>query len=187
MENTGENYLLSVKKLFTYYKSLADKAINQISSEQLHWQYNNESNSIAIIMQHIAGNSISRWTDFLNSDGEKASRNRDAEFEETTASKEELLALWEKGWECLFNAINPLTEADLARIIYIRNEGHTVMEAINRQLAHLPYHVGQIVFVARMISGENWQSLSIPKGQSKLFNDGKFAAEKGKTFFTDKM
>lgn len=187
MENTGENYLSSVKKLFGYYKSLTDKAIAQISDEQLHWQYNNESNSIAIIMQHIAGNSISRWTDFLNSDGEKATRNRDAEFEETAATKEELLTLWEKGWQCLFDAINPLTENDLAHTIYIRNEGHTVMEAINRQLAHLPYHVGQIVFLAKMMSGEHWQSLSIPKGQSEQYNQGKFTADKGKTFFTDKV
>lgn len=98
MENTGENYLSSVKKLFTFYKSLADKAISQVTNQQLYWQYNNESNSIAIIMQHIAGNSISRWTAFLNSDGEKASRDRDAEFEKTAATKEELIAIWEKGW-----------------------------------------------------------------------------------------
>jgi hypothetical protein len=122
MENTGENYLLSTKKLFAYYKSLADKAIAQIGNEQLHWQYNNESNSIAVIMQHIAGNCISRWTDFLNSDGEKASRDRDAEFEETGVTKDKLLAFWEQGWKCLFEAIDPLTENDLLRIIYTQRK-----------------------------------------------------------------
>lgn len=174
MENTGKNYLASVKKLFSYYKSLADSAIAQVSDEQLHWQYNNESNSIAVIMQHIAGNSVSRWTDFLNSDGEKSTRNRDAEFEETATTRLQLVALWEQGWETLFNAINPLTENDLARIIYIRNEGHTVTEAINRQLAHLPYHIGQIVLIAKMQVGENWRSLTIAKGQSQQFNEEKF-------------
>lgn len=175
MENTGENYLSSVKKLFTFYKSLADKAISQVTNQQLYWQYNNESNSIAIIMQHIAGNLISRWTAFLNSDGEKASRDRDAEFEKAAATKEELIAIWEKGWQCLFNALNQLTENDLIHIIYIRNEAHTVIEAVNRQLAHLSYHIGQIVFLAKMMAGDNWQSLSIPKGQSKQFNERMFA------------
>jgi uncharacterized damage-inducible protein DinB len=178
MENTGDNYLASTRKLFRHYKALADKAIAQINEEQLHWQFNPESNSIAIIIQHMAGNSISRWTDFLTSDGEKPSRNRDAEFEETAINKEELLLLWEKGWQCLFDAIEPLTETDLTRIIYIRNEGHTVTEAINRQLAHLAYHTGQIVLLAKMLAGENWRSLTIPKGQSQQFNDSKFSERK---------
>ena len=172
METLAENYLLSIKKQFHYYKSVGDKAIARVREEQMHWSYNTDSNSIAVIIKHIAGNSISRWTDFLNSDGEKPSRNRDDEFEETAASKEELLMLWNKGWDCLFNAINPLTEDDLMRTIYIRNEAHTVMEAINRQFAHLPYHIGQIVYIAKMVTAADWQSLTIPKGKSKEFNAG---------------
>jgi hypothetical protein len=174
MQNTGENYLASAKKIFRSYKSTADRAIAQLNDEQLHWQYNTATNSIAIIMQHMAGNSLSRWTDFLNSDGEKAWRDRDAEFENSATTTTELLALWEKGWQCIFEALAPLTENDLMRIIYIRSEAHTVIEAINRQLTHLAYHVGQIVFVAKMLAGDEWQSLSIPKGQSKQFNEGKF-------------
>lgn len=170
METLAENYLLSIKKQFHYYKSVGDRAIERVSEEQLHWNYNNDSNSIAVIIKHIAGNSISRWTDFLNSDGEKLSRNRDDEFEETAESKEELLALWNKGWACLFNAIDSLKPDDLMCIIYIRNEGHTVMEAINRQLAHIPYHIGQIVYIAKMVTKDGWQSLTIPKGKSKEFN-----------------
>lgn len=184
MENTGSNYISNAIELFQYYKGLADRAIAQVSDEQLHWQYNTESNSIAVVMKHIAGNSISRWTDFLNSDGEKPWRNREAEFEDTAITKQELFNLWEEGWQCLFNALSPLTHADLQRIIYIRNEGHTVLEAVNRQLTHLPYHVGQIVFIARMLAGDNWQALTIPKGGSTAFNTQKFAEEKSVKFFT---
>lgn len=184
MENTGNNYLSSVRALFRYYKSLGDKTIAQVTEEQMHWQYNEESNSIAVIIKHIAGNSLSRWTDFLTADGEKQWRDRDEEFEDTVSSKEDVIALWEKGWQCLFDAIDKLTDEDLVRIVYIRNEGHTVIEAINRQLTHIPSHVGQIIFIAKMISGENWNSLSIPKGQSKTFNAGKFSVEKKRKFFT---
>ena len=169
MESTGNDYLSSIKKQFRYYQPLGDKAIERVSEEQMHWQYNPESNSIAIIIKHIAGNSISRWSDFLTSDGEKEWRDRDEEFENATTSKAGLVELWNKGWHCLYNAIDPLTEEDLLLIVYIRNESHTVIEAINRQLAHLPYHVGQIVYLAKMVSGENWKSLTIAKGQSKAF------------------
>jgi len=185
MESIGTNYLDSIKKLFRYYKSVGDRAIAQVDERAIHWRYNSDSNSIIVIVKHIAGNYISRWTDFLTSDGEKLSRDRDDEFEGEDMSKADMLALWEKGWDCLFNAIDPLTEADLMRIVYIRNEGHTVIEAINRQLAHIPYHVGQIVFVAKMISDDPWQSLTIPKGQSKDFNQDKFASDKKNQFFTD--
>jgi hypothetical protein len=185
MENSSTNYLDNIKKLFQYYKSVGDRAIAQVDEGAIHWQYNEESNSIATIIQHVSGNSLSRWSDFLNSDGEKEWRDRDAEFEETELSKQDMIALWNKGWECLFNAIDPLTEADLMRIAYIRNEGHTVIEFINRQLAHIPYHVGQIVFIAKMISEAPWQSLTIPKGQSKSFNQVKFASDKKNQFFTD--
>jgi hypothetical protein len=170
MESTGNNYLSSVKNLFSYYKTLGDRAIEMLNDEQIHWQYNQESNSVAIIIKHIAGNSLSRWTDFLTTDGEKPWRDRDLEFEDTPASTEDLLALWNKGWQCIYNSIDTLTEEDLMRTVYIRKESHTVIEAINRQLAHLPYHVGQIVYIAKMVAAENWTPLTIPKGQSKAFN-----------------
>ncbi|MCC6583646.1 MAG: DUF1572 family protein, partial [Chitinophagales bacterium] len=128
-------YLISTRKLFAYYKKLGDDAMAQITEEKLFFQQNEDSNSIAIIMQHLAGNMLSRWTDFLTSDGEKEWRNRDAEFEPVITTKEELIAFWNKGWQCLFDALEPLAENDLNTLIYIRNEGHTVMEAINRQLA----------------------------------------------------
>lgn len=163
MENTCGNYLLSAKKQFIYYKSIADKAIAPLTDEQLNWQYNAQSNSIAIIIKHIAGNSISRWTNFLTTDGEKEWRNRDDEFENQDLSKQQLLALWEKGWQCLFDALDSVDDIALDTIIYIRKEKHTITEAINRQLAHLPYHIGQIIYIAKMVEGENWQSLSIPK------------------------
>ncbi len=164
------NYLVSSRKQFRYYKSLGDKAMEQVSENGMHWKYNNESNSIAVIIRHIAGNSLSRWTDFLTTDGEKEWRDRDDEFENEILTKDELLALWEKGWQCLFDAIDPLVDSDLLHIVYIRNESHTVIEAINRQLAHIPYHVGQIVFIAKILLDRNWKSLTIPKGQSKAFN-----------------
>ena len=184
MQSAGDNYLVSTRKLFAYYKSLGDAVVARLDDEQLHWQYNEASNSIAVIIKHIAGNSISRWTDFLTADGEKQWRNRDEEFEDASLTKQQLANLWNEGWDCLFTAINPLTDADLLRIIYIRNQGHTVTEAINRQLAHLPYHIGQMVFVAKLILGEKWESLTIPKGQSATFNADKFAGEKKNQFFT---
>lgn len=174
MESTGNNYLSSIKKQFRYYQSVGDRAIAQVSEEQMHWQYNSESNSIAVIIKHVAGNSISRWSDFLTSDGEKDWRNRDEEFEDSSSSKGELIELWNKGWQCLYNAIDSLTSEDLLHIIHVRNEPHTVIEAINRQLAHIPYHVGQIVLLAKMIAGQTWTSLTIPKGGSKAFNADKF-------------
>lgn len=183
-----ESYLSSIKKQFEYYKSLADKAILQVEDDaKLNWQPDPNSNSIAIIVQHLAGNMRSRWTDFLNSDGEKPWRNREAEFEGGYENREALLEDWESGWKCLFDSLNSLTENDLERIVYIRNEGHTVLEAINRQLAHYPYHVGQIVYLGRMLAGENWRSLSIPKGGSEAFNAARFAQEKQRKHFTDSL
>jgi uncharacterized damage-inducible protein DinB len=173
MESNGNNYLSSVKNLFRYYKTLGDRALEKLNEEQIHWQYSQESNSVAIIIKHIAGNSLSRWTDFLTTDGEKPWRDRDQEFEDPHSSKEDLLALWDKGWQCIYNSIDALTEDDLMRTVYIRSEAHTVTEAINRQLAHIPYHVGQIVYIAKMAAAENWNSLTIPKGQSKAFNTKK--------------
>lgn len=180
-------YLPGAKKQFEFYKSLGDKTIEQIAEEKLFWQYNEESNSIAIIVKHLWGNMLSRWTDFLTTDGEKDWRNRDAEFDNDIKSKEELIAKWNEAWECLFNAIDPLTEIDLDKIIYIRNMGHTVMEAVNRGLAHCAYHVGQIVFIGKMIQNAHWHSLSIPKGKSEIFNAEKFAKPKHTEHFTDEL
>ncbi len=172
------NYLESAKKQFEYYKQLGDKTFAQLSEEQLFWQYNPESNSIAMIINHLNGNMRSRWTDFLNSDGEKEWRNRDREFEQLITTKAALLAKWNEGWACLFDGINALTTADLTKTVFIRNQAHSVTEAINRQLAHYPYHVGQIVFLGKMCADQNWQSLSIPRGDSDKYNADMFAKNK---------
>jgi hypothetical protein len=169
-----DEYLNSVIKRFEYYKTLAEQTFAQVSDEGLFWQYSDESNSIAMIVQHLAGNMVSRWTDFLTSDGEKSWRERDAEFEKVIADRPHLLTRWNMGWDCLFNALNSIGEDDWQKEIYIRNEKHTVVDAINRQLAHYPYHVGQIVFIGKMVAGAGWHSLSIPKGQSGHFNAEKF-------------
>jgi hypothetical protein len=165
-----ETYLNSVIKRFEYYKTLGEKTFEQVGDDGLFWQYNEESNSIAMIVQHLAGNMLSRWTDFLTSDGEKNWRNRDTEFESVIKSRAELLGKWNEGWACMLNALRSITEDDWGKTIYIRGEAHNVVDAINRQLAHVPYHVGQIVFIGKMIVGEKWHSLSIPKGQSESFN-----------------
>lgn len=181
------DYLESVTKQFEYYKLLGDKTFAQLPDDKLFWQYNTESNSIAIIVKHMHGNMLSRWTDFLTSDGEKEWRTRDAEFENDIQSRETLLKLWEDGWKCLFDALKQLNDQDLEKTVYIRNQGHSVVEAINRQLAHYPYHIGQIVFIGKMIADENWQSLSIPRGKSGAFNAEKFSQEKHKAHFTDEV
>lgn len=182
---TNKNYLESVKKQFLYYKTIGEKAMAQLEPEQLFVSVNEDTNSIAVIVKHLSGNMLSRWTDFLTSDGEKEWRNRDDEFEATIKTKEELMTLWDKGWNCFFDAVNALTPEQLSQIIYIRNEGHTVMEAINRQLAHYPYHVGQIVFYAKMLKQSDWTSLSIPKNKSNDYNADKFSKEKSTKHFTD--
>lgn len=181
------SYLESVKKQFEYYKSLGDKTFAQLDDKALFWQPNEESNSVAIIVNHVVGNMLSRWTDFLTADGEKEWRNRDREFEDIIKTREELVEAWEKGWACLFNAINPLEDKDLEQIIYIRNMGHTVTEAINRQLAHYSYHIGQIVFLGKLAQNEDWTSLSIPKGKSTEYNKEKFSKPKRKEHFTDDL
>ena len=181
----NSNYIESIKKQFLYYKIIADKAMEQLESEQLFAVANENSNSIAVIVKHLSGNMISRWTDFLTTDGEKEWRNRDAEFTETIKTKEYLLNAWENGWHCLFNTIDYLKSEDLSTIIYIRNEGQTVVEAINRQLAHYPYHIGQIVFYAKMLKQSQWNSLSIPKNKSNDYNTDKFSKEKSIKSFTD--
>jgi len=182
-----ESYLTSILKQFEYYKSLGEKAFEQLSLEELGVQQNEYSNSITIITKHIIGNMLSRWTNFLTEDGEKEWRHRDDEFIDNYTSKKQLLADWEAAWTILFSEIKPLKEKDLERIIYIRNQGHTIVEAINRQLAHYSYHIGQIVFIGNLIKKQNWQSLSIPKGASKTYNKEKFSKEKGRRHFTDDL
>lgn len=182
-----ESYLTSIIKQFEYYKSLGDKTFNQLTFDEMQWQSDENSNSISIITKHIIGNMLSRWTNFLTEDGEKEWRNRDNEFIGDYNSKEEIIASWESSWICLFNAIKPLNGDDLERIVYIRNQGHTVTEAINRQLTHYAYHIGQIVFLGKLLKGENWQSLSIPKGDSSKYNLEKFSKVKERKHFTDDL
>ena len=182
-----DSYLQSARKQFGYYKMLGDKTFAQLPDEKLFWQYNGNSNSIGTIVKHLWGNMRSRWTDFLTSDGEKEWRKRDAEFDNDIQSREELLQKWNEGWDCLFTALNSLGTQDLETIIYIRNQGHTVTEAINRQLAHYAYHVGQIVFLGKMLANNNWTSLSIPKGNSNQYNADKFSRPKQKGHFTDEF
>jgi len=168
--NLGNEFLQSVIKRLGYYKELGDKTFAQLNDKDFHFQPNEESNSIAVIVQHMAGNMLSRWTDFLTSDGEKEWRNRDTEFEEQNLSKEQVIAFWERGWNCCLGALASLTEDDLLKTIHIRSEGLVVVDAINRQLAHYPYHVGQIIYIAKIIKNHDWQNLSIPKGNSDQYN-----------------
>jgi len=164
------SYVEDAKAIFHQYKRLAEGAMAQVSDEQLCSTLDSEMNSIAVIVKHMAGNMRSRWTDFLTTDGEKPSRNRDGEFEEPPATRTELKALWDDGWRCLFTALEGLTDADLVRTITIRSEAHSVMQAINRQVAHYPYHCGQIIFLAKHLQASNWKSLSVPRKQSAEFN-----------------
>jgi hypothetical protein len=180
-------FLESAKKEFQYYKLLGEKTFSQLSDEQLFNQINSESNSIAIIVKHLWGNMLSRWTEFLTTDGEKEWRKRDEEFENDISTRKELLEKWEEGWFCLFNALNSITDSDLSEVIYIRNQGHTILEAINRQLSHYPHHIGQIVFIGKMLRDKDWNSLSIPKGASKKYNQEKFSQSKSKQHFTDEL
>ena len=168
-------YLNSIKKRLETYRVLGERTFEQLNDEALFWQYNAESNSIAIIVQHMSGNMLSRFTDMLTSDGEKPWRNRDTEFEANITTRQQLLEKWNDGWDCVFRTLDSLTDADLEKTIYIRNEAHNVMDAINRQLAHYPYHVGQIVFIGKMMAGEKWHSLSIAPGQSDVFNATMFS------------
>lgn len=169
------SFLSSAIQQFEYYKSLGEKTFAQVPDDKLFWQYNAESNSIATIVKHLWGNMLSRWTDFLHSDGEKEWRNRESEFENDISTRAEMLEKWDAGWDCVFQALRALRPEDLERKVFIRNAGHTVTEAVNRQIAHYAYHVGQIVYLGRMIEGEQWMSLSIPKGNSAAFNAEKFS------------
>ncbi len=166
------SYLKDATEIFHYYKKLAERAMEQCSEENLFARLDAESNSIAIVVKHMAGNARSRWTEFLTTDGEKPDRNRDTEFEQPPKTRAELLAMWEAGWKCLFDALGGMTEADLGLTVAIRGEAHSVMQAINRQVAHYSYHVGQIAFLAKhfaALSGK-WTALTVPRKQSAQFN-----------------
>jgi uncharacterized damage-inducible protein DinB len=164
------SYLKDALGVFRYYKRLGESAMAQCPDDKLFAEIDSESNSVAIIVKHLAGNMRSRWTDFLTSDGEKPNRQRDTEFEAPSKTRQEILAIWESGWKLLFDALSPLTDADLERTITIRTERHSVMQAVNRQIAHYAYHVGQIVYVSRHFAKNEWKSLTIPKKKSAEFN-----------------
>ena len=184
-KSNDEIFLESSIKLFRYYKKLGESAIAQLTDEEVLRKPNEASNSIALIVHHLSGNMLSRWTDFLTSDGEKSWRNREAEFEASYPDKQTMLAAWDKGWSCLLQALENLKPEDLTTEIYIRNEGQSVLEAIQRQLAHYSSHVGQILYQAKAIRDNNFKSLSIPKGGSDNFNKEKFNQEKSRRHFTD--
>ena len=171
------SYLEDSLTLFRYYKNLGERAMVQLTDDQLLAAPDSESNSIAIIVKHMSGNMLSRWQDFLTTDGEKPGRDRDAEFEGPPATREALLAAWETGWQCLFTALEPLSDADMDRTVTIRGEAHSVMQTINRQLAHYAYHCGQIVFLAKQLRSGEWKSLSIPRRKSAEFNRRVVAGE----------
>ena len=179
-QSIGEHYLEDALRTFRDYKKLAERAFAQIDDEHFFRTIDDESNSIAVNMKHMAGNMLSRWTDFLASDGEKPERNRDMEFvmlPETT--KADMVAYWDRGWQSVFDAVEPLTPDDLLRTVTIRGQDHTVVQAINRQLSHYAYHVGQIVYLAKHFRASDWQSLSVPKNKSAEFN--KYLEEKMKS------
>lgn len=170
--SVGSVFLSSTIKRLRYYKTLGERTFAQLTDEDLLWQPNTASNSIAVIIQHLYGNMLSRWTNFLTEDGEKEWRQRDAEFGVRVFTKAELLDKWEAGWACFLGALESLTEADLLKTITIRREPLNVIDAIQRQLSHYPYHVGQIVYIGRMIKDKDWQSLSIEPGRSAEYNAG---------------
>ena len=157
------SYLEDSLQVFRQYKLMAERAMAQVTDEQLFTLLDAEANSIALIVKHMAGNMRSRWTDFLTTDGEKTDRNRDGEFEEPPSTRDDLTTVWENGWQCVFGALEPLTDTDLVRTVTIRGEPHSVMQAINRQIAHYAQHVGQIVLLAKHFTGAQWKTLTIPK------------------------
>jgi hypothetical protein len=179
-----KNFLISSRKQFEYYKMLGDRTFAQLKEEDFFWQYNEESNSIAIIIKHLWGNMLSRWTDFLTTDGEKEWRSREAEFDAEIKDVNVLLQKWEAGWDCLFTALDSINEDNFDTPVFIRNQEHTIVEAINRQAGHYTYHIGQIVYIARMLKGKEWKSLSIPKGKSQAFNEMKFSKPPARDHFT---
>jgi hypothetical protein len=178
----AKEYLATVISRLKYYKDLGDKTFAQLNNWDFHYQSNEESNSIAIIIRHLSGNMLSRWTNFMDDDGEKEWRQRDDEFAIHSHTKQELIEEWEKGWSCLFNAIESLKKKQLKKTVLIRKEPLSVIDAINRQLAHYPYHVGQIVHIAKIIKGKNFQSLSIPRNGSQAYNASTDVKDPAKNF-----
>jgi hypothetical protein len=170
MTELAPHYLDEVRRQFRGSKRLGEGAINQLKDEELFITLDPESNSVALIIKHIAGNQRSRFTDFLTTDGEKPNRNRDQEFEMNASSRDEVMRWWEEGWTCVFSAIGALRPEDLLRTVTIRSEPHTVVQALNRQVAHYAYHVGQIVFLSKHFRAEEWKTLSVPRGKSEEFN-----------------
>ena len=168
--NTGIEFLQSAKKRFKEYKGLADKTFDQLNDDEMIWKPNEASNSIAVIIKHMHGNMLSRWTNFLTEDGEKEWRKRDDEFEEETISKQQLLVLWQEGWNVFLDTLESLKEQDLLKTITIRNQPLSVIDAVNRQMAHYSSHVGQIIYIGRLIKADQWETLSIPKKGSEQFN-----------------
>lgn len=164
------SYMDDARAIFRQYKKLGEGAMVQVSDADLTRILDPEMNSIAVIVKHLSGNMLSRWTDFLTTDGEKSTRNRDSEFEAPPATRAEMMAAWERGWECLLAALDPLTDADLTRAVTIRGERHSVVQAINRQIAHYSYHVGQIVLLAKHFQSVDWRSLSVPRRRSQEYN-----------------
>lgn len=182
MNTPGREFLQTAIRRMKYYKDLGDKTFEQLGDEDFHYRPNEESNSIAVIIQHMTGNMLSRWTNFLTEDGEKEWRERDDEFAIHSYSKVELIAIWEKGWTCFLNALQSLREEDLLTIVHIRKEPLSVIDAINRQLAHYPYHVGQIIYIGKILKNEKWKSLSIPKGKSQAYNANEPIKDPAKKF-----
>jgi len=172
--NDQQNYMKSALFELNRYKTLGDKTFEQLEEKDIHWAYSEYDNSIAIIVKHLSGNMLSRWTNFLIEDGEKTWRNRENEFDNPHTTKAEMIIAWEAGWHCLFEALETVNSSNFKTTIKIRNEPHTIIDGINRQLAHYANHVGQIVYIAKMIRGNKWISLSIPKGKSAEFNQHKF-------------
>lgn len=180
-----QQYLASIKKQFEYYKVLGERTFDQLDDRELFDQQNDASNSISIIVNHLWGNMMSRWTDFLTTDGEKEWRERDKEFESVIKSRKELLQKWQEGWDCLFNALNSINKENFSTEVFIRNQSHSVIDAVNRQFAHYSYHIGQIVYIGRMTKADKWKSLTIPKGKSAEFNKAKFFRGKHDGHFSD--
>lgn len=186
--NYIQDYLTSIHRQFTYYKQLGDKTMAQLDDNQLFKEIVVDTNSVAIIAKHIAGNQLSRWTDFWSTDGEKEWRHRDTEFELIDlTTRKQILDKWEQGWRCLFDAVDSINEDNFHNLVYIRNMGHTIPDAVNRQLCHYSYHVGQMVFLGKLLKGSQWSPLSIPKGQSETYNQDKFAKPKTKKHFTEDL
>jgi len=180
-----DDYIHSTTKQFEYYKKLGERTFAQLTEDQLLSRYNEECNSIAIIVNHLWGNMLSRWTNFLTEDGEKEWRDRDQEFENVINNRADLVNKWEEGWNCVFSALNQINTKNFHTPIFIRNQKHTIFEACNRQMMHYAYHIGQIVMIGKMIKGKDWKSLSVPRGKSQRFNSMKSSRGKHGGHFTD--